>query len=88
MVQHRGRGLWPFCLNTKFIAVFGADQVKVYRLTRGERPSQSPEPLSIAEFERRSAANRIVWRPSGDRCLVTDVDRYGVTIMETRFQLQ
>lgn len=74
-------------MNTRFIAVVGDETVTVYRLTGGKRSGQ-PEPLSIREFERRSAANWIVWRPSGDRCLVTDVDVYGVTILETRFQLR
>jgi hypothetical protein len=76
-------------LNTRYIAVIGADTdtVKVYRLTGGAR-SGHPEALSIREFERRSAANRIVWRPAGERSLITDVDVYGVTIIETRFRLR
>lgn len=74
-------------MDYRYIAVFGDDHVKVYRIT-GDRPGQQPEALTITEFERRSAANRIVWRPAGERSLVTDVDIYARTIIETRFQLR
>ena len=74
-------------MNARFIAIFGDTTVKVFRLTGG-RQSGNPEPLSHREFERRSAANGLVWKPHGDRSAVIDLDQFGALIIATRLQLQ
>lgn len=71
----------------RFIAIFGATTVKVYRLTGGVQ-SGNPEPLPHREFERRSVANGLIWKPGGDRSAVIDCDQFGALIVSTRLQLQ
>ena len=80
------KGAQPSRLNTRFIAIFSDTHVRVFRLTGG-RQSGNPEPLSHREFERRSVANGLVWKPYGDRSAVIDADRFGAQIIATRLQL-
>lgn len=57
---------------------------------RQSRFTREPvEPLTVEQFESRSIANRIVWtKGKSAGVLTTTVDRYGVTIIETRLQKQ
>lgn len=73
-------------MTSRFLAVFGDRTVKVFRLTGGVQ-SGNPEPLSHREFERRSAANGLVWKAHGDRSAVIDCDQFGAQIITTRLQL-
>ena len=73
-------------MSSRFIAIFGDIHVRVYRLTGGVQ-SGNPEPLSHREFERRSTANGLIWKPHGDRSAVIDADVYGALIIATRLQL-
>lgn len=53
------------------------------------RISREPiETLTAEQFVERSAANWLEWRDAGNGMLTTTVDRYGITLMETRFQLR
>jgi hypothetical protein len=75
----------------KYFAIIGADDtVRVVRASPDPdgRPSIKPERLSFDTFADRSAANGIGWRATSGNLLVTEVDRFGVTIIETRLQLR
>ena len=73
-------------MSSRFFAIFGDTTVKVYRLAGGLQ-SGNPEPLSHREFERRSTANGLIWKPHGDRSAVIDCDQFGAQIIATRLQL-
>jgi hypothetical protein len=45
------------------------------------------ETLTVEQFVSRSAANSLEWRDAGNGMLMTAVDRFGVTVIETRLQL-
>lgn len=53
------------------------------------RFSRDPiETLTADQFIERSAVNGVKWIDTGAEMLTTTVDRHGVTIMESRFQIR
>jgi hypothetical protein len=73
---------------TTYFAVPQPDgRVKVIG-NRPRRTGQPIEALTADEFVARSAANWIVWREGRGNVLITVADKFAVTMIETRLQLQ